>query len=64
VVEDSIAAPAPPGTLVGLKGPPVVQCGIGKLRLLEVQAAGRKRMKAEDFVRGRRLTVGDRLGTN
>jgi methionyl-tRNA formyltransferase len=60
VVEGSSGAA--PGTIVEVKGPPIVQCGKGRLRLLEVQAAGRKRMKAEDFVRGRRLAVGERLG--
>jgi methionyl-tRNA formyltransferase len=54
-------APAAPGTIVDLKGSPMVQCGSGRLRLLEVQAAGRKRMKADDFARGRRLTLGARL---
>ncbi len=61
VVEESGAQPAEPGTIVDLKGPPLVQCGVGRLRLLEVQAAGRKRMKADDFARGRRLVVGERL---
>jgi methionyl-tRNA formyltransferase len=51
-----------PGTIVDVKGPPLVQCGEGRLRLIEVQAAGRKRMKGDDFARGRRLAVGDRLG--
>ena len=55
-------APASPGTIVEVKGSPVVQCGAGWLRLLEVQAAGRKRMKADDFARGRRLAIGDPLG--
>ncbi len=55
-------AAASPGTIVAVKGPPLVQCGTGRLCLLEVQAAGRKRMKAQDFARGRRLAVGDRLG--
>ena len=62
-VADAVEAKPPaPGTIVELKGPPVVQCGEGRLRLIEVQAAGRKRMKGDDFARGRRLTVGDRLG--
>jgi methionyl-tRNA formyltransferase len=64
VLDDSSATPTPPGIIVELKGPPVVQCGTARLRLLEVQAAGRKRMKADDFARGRRLAVGNRLGTN
>ena len=33
----------------------------GVIRLLEVQAAGTKLMKAEEFAKGRRLGVGDRL---
>ncbi len=53
---------AEPGTIMELKGPPLIQCGAGRLRLLEVQAAGRKRMKADDYARGRRLAAGDRLG--
>ena len=60
-MEDSGGALSPPGTIVELKGAPLVQCGSGRLRLLEVQAAGRKRMRADDFARGRRLAVGDRL---
>jgi methionyl-tRNA formyltransferase len=61
VMTDSSGGAAP-GTIVEVKGSLLVQCGTGRLRLLEVQAAGRKRMKAEDFARGRRLSVGDRLG--
>jgi len=54
----------PPGTIVEMKREPLVQCGTGRLRLLEVQAAGRKRMKGDDFARGRRLTAGDRFGAS
>jgi methionyl-tRNA formyltransferase len=52
-----------PGTIVGMKPVPIVQCGRGWLKLLEVQAAGRKRMAAADFFRGRRIEIGHRLGT-
>lgn len=62
-VADRDAVTAEPGTIVDLDPAPVVQCGRGRLTLLEVQAAGRKRMAAADFVRGRRITVGERLGT-
>jgi methionyl-tRNA formyltransferase len=62
IVESSTEVSHPPGTIVDLKGSLTVQCGSGKLRLLEVQAAGRKRMKGDDFARGRRLKVGDHLG--
>ncbi len=36
--------------------------GAGTLELLEVQPAGKKRMKGAEFVRGLRLTGGERLG--
>jgi methionyl-tRNA formyltransferase len=51
-----------PGSVVALKPVPVVQCGSGRLALLEVQAAGRKRMSASDFFNGRRIAIGARLG--
>ncbi len=53
---------APAGTLVRLKPVPVVKCGEGLLELVEVQAPGRRRMAAADFIRGRRITEGMRLG--
>jgi methionyl-tRNA formyltransferase len=65
VIEDtsgSGAADLAPGTLVRLKPEPVVRCGTGMLALLEVQAAGRKRMPAANFMRGRRVSTGSRLG--
>lgn len=40
----------------------VVQTGAGALRIRELQPAGRKRLRAEDFLRGHRLTVGTKLG--
>jgi methionyl-tRNA formyltransferase len=39
-----------------------VQAGQGRVRLLEVQPAGGKRMSFADFVRGRRIAPHDRLG--
>jgi methionyl-tRNA formyltransferase len=53
---------APPGTLVKLKPGPIVECGKGLLELVEVQAPGRRRMAAADFMRGRRLGADVRLG--
>lgn len=38
-----------------------VDCGEGKLRILEVQLQGKKRMNAGDFLRGSSVSVGDRL---
>jgi methionyl-tRNA formyltransferase len=51
------------GTIVSVKPNPVVQCGSGRLRLIEVQAPGRKRMSAVNFFRGKRVDIGARLGT-
>ena len=51
-----------PGTLVTVAPQPIVQCGRGRLALLVVQAAGRKRMSGADFMRGRRVAVGAQLG--
>jgi methionyl-tRNA formyltransferase len=50
------------GTIVALKPAPIVKCGSGSLELVEVQAAGRRRMAAADFFRGQRVAVGTHLG--
>ncbi|QCI69219.1 methionyl-tRNA formyltransferase [Phreatobacter stygius] len=39
-----------------------IACGTGAIRLLEVQRAGAKAMRAGDFLRGARLDAGIRLG--
>ncbi len=63
-VEEAVSAgPHSPGTIVAVKPDPLVQCGCGRLALLEVQAPGRKRMKARDFLNGRRIGVLARLGS-
>ncbi|MCY3578134.1 MAG: methionyl-tRNA formyltransferase [bacterium] len=49
----------PPGELNG----PVIGTGDGQLRLVEVQAEGKSRQAAEDWLRGARPTPGDRLGS-
>jgi methionyl-tRNA formyltransferase len=53
---------AEPGSILSIDANPVVRCGEGALELIEVQSAGRKRMRASDWVRGRRPTVGQKLG--
>ncbi len=52
-----------PGTIsgIGKVGFDIV-CGNGILRVLEAQMEGKKRMSAVDFLNGRVLAVGDRLG--
>ena len=49
----------PPGTLVGT----VVSTGDGGLALEEVQPESRKPMTADDWARGVRPVVGERLGS-
>ncbi|MGH7815379.1 MAG: methionyl-tRNA formyltransferase [Candidatus Binataceae bacterium] len=51
-----------PGDIVAVSPAPIVRCGTGALRLIEVQVPGRKRMPAADFFRGRRIEAGTRLG--
>jgi len=53
---------APAGTVIAVAPNPIVRCGEGALELLEVQAPGRKRMRAGDWARGRRLLIGQKLG--
>jgi methionyl-tRNA formyltransferase len=60
--ESAGSATALPGTLVKLKPGPIVKCGEGILELIEIQAPGRRRMAAADFMRGRRVAEGVRLG--
>jgi len=60
VVESDDGAP---GSIVSIGANPIVRCGADGLELLEVQSPGRKRMRAGDWARGRRLAAGDRLGS-
>jgi methionyl-tRNA formyltransferase len=62
-VDDTESSTDIPGTIVKIARHPVVQCGVGRLRLIEVQAPGRKRIPASDFFRGKRIAAGVRLGS-
>jgi methionyl-tRNA formyltransferase len=67
VIDDDAAvdrggAVAAPGAITELKPAPVVKCGAGSLALIDVQAPSRRRMAAADYMRGRRVVVGTRLG--
>ncbi len=57
---DSAASPALSGTLTGT----TVQAGTGLVQLIQVQPESRAPMAAEDWARGIRPTVGERLGTD
>ena len=60
---ESRAGEAAPGEIVAAQGDElVVACGSGALRLVEVQAEGKRRMTARDFVNGTRPRAGERLG--
>jgi methionyl-tRNA formyltransferase len=51
------------GTVVVTKETLAVQCGDRLLELVEVQAAGRRRLAGIEFARGRRLITGMQLGS-
>ncbi len=50
-----------PGTVVGLDGEILVACGKGTIALTQVIPEGKKRMGAADYIRGRKLNIGDLL---
>jgi methionyl-tRNA formyltransferase len=51
-----------PGEIVDINDAIYVACGDGLLRIEELQMPGGKRMAARDFLAGRQLTPGQRLG--
>lgn len=60
-ISDKIAPEAENGAIVGAADF-TVKCGDGKcVTFLEVQPEGKKRMKTEDFLRGKKLTEGEIL---
>jgi len=62
-VASAALAGVAPGTVLSLDGRAIaVATGAGALRLLEVQAAGKKRMPAADWARGARVVAGERFG--
>ena len=54
-VEDEATQGASPGAVSASDGRIFVQCGVGVLEVLELQASGSRRMSARDFLLGRRL---------
>jgi len=52
----------PPGTILEAEGDRlIVATGNGLLRLLEIQAEGKRPMSVREFLAGRRLTAGERF---
>jgi methionyl-tRNA formyltransferase len=56
------SANAIPGQVVDTTGRMLVATGDGALEILAVQAAGKRAMSAAEFLRGTRVSVGERLG--
>ncbi|MBD8892311.1 methionyl-tRNA formyltransferase [Roseibium litorale] len=53
---------AAPGTVLSVEGAgPVIACGSGAVRLVQVQRAGKKPMSGEEFQRGAKLSEGQDL---
>ena len=54
----------PPGTVVAADATTItVACSDGAVRIREVQPAGKRRLHAADWLRGRGVAIGDVLGT-
>lgn len=53
-----------PGTVLSLDNVITVACGRGQIALLTVLPEGKGKMAAADYIRGRKLSVGDILGKN
>jgi methionyl-tRNA formyltransferase len=51
-----------PGSVIGATGELTIACGSGALRIDELQRAGGRRLTSRDFLRGRPLSAGTRLG--
>lgn len=49
------------GKVISLDGGIEVACKQGSIRILRLLPEGKSRMSAEDFIRGRRIAVGDKL---
>jgi methionyl-tRNA formyltransferase len=50
-----------PGSVCMLQGSLLVQCGDGRLKIVELQQEGKRRMRAEEFLRGYDIHDGDVL---
>jgi methionyl-tRNA formyltransferase len=60
---DAASSDAPPGTIVRIADDGIyVAAGGGTVVITDIQAPGKRRMDAGQFVRGKRIPVGSRLG--
>jgi methionyl-tRNA formyltransferase len=51
-----------PGTILDTAGRLIIATGDGAVEILELQPAGKRSLKAAEFLRGYRVNVGDRFG--
>jgi methionyl-tRNA formyltransferase len=63
LVQNAETAVWTPGEVIAATPELVVACGKGAIRISDVQPAGRSRMSAADWARGRAIAPGDVLGT-
>ena len=56
---DNAQVNAAPGTVVSLDGGIGIACAGGSVKILEVIPQGKGRMSARDFIRGRKISVGE-----
>ena len=67
VIETRVADDSAPhaedeiGKVISLDGGIEVACAVGSIRILRLLPEGKSRMSAEDFIRGRKIALGDRL---
>jgi methionyl-tRNA formyltransferase len=64
VSENSLqgAAPGEPGEVIAVAEGIIVSCGDGPICVRDVQPAGRTRMRSQEWVRGRGISIGDKFG--
>lgn len=58
----AVCVPESPGRVVSTENGIVVAVGDGALRVTELQAVGKKRMPAADFLRGQKIELGEIFG--
>ena len=56
------AADGEPGEVIGMAEGIIVSCGDGPICVRDVQPAGRTRMRSDEWVRGRGISIGDKFG--
>ena len=59
--ETKLHSPDEIGRVISLEGGIEVACARGSVRILRLLPEGKSRMSAEDFIRGRKIALGDRL---